>query len=266
MAGHNPLIVMMRVLIIEDEPNAARELSKMLQGLVAELQLLDSLASVQDSIEWLQSNPAPELIFSDIQLGDGLSFEIFTQVQVQAPVIFCTAYDQYAIQAFEVNGIDYLLKPIDPSRLQMAIQKFERLRQSLGVAPSWPQNLEKLLRDLSPIKKSSTFLVQQRESIVPLRSDDILFIHSTDRIVSAFARNQQKYFLNHTMEELEAQLDARLFYRANRQFIIHRDAIGSAEPYFGRKLLLKLNCPVPEAIYVSKPKTGLFLNWWKESF
>lgn len=266
MAGYNSLIAMMRILIIEDEPHAARELSKMLQGLVADLQLLDCLASVRDSIEWLQNNPAPALIFSDIQLGDGLSFEIFAQVQTPAPVIFCTAYDQYAIQAFEANGIDYLLKPIDPRRLQMAIEKYERLRQSFGFVPTWPQNLEKLLRDLNPVKKTSTFLVQQRESIIPLRSDDILFIHCADRMVSAFARNQQKYFLNHTLEEVEAQLDARIFYRANRRYIIHRDAISSAEPYFGRKLLLKLTCKVPEAIYISKPRTGLFLNWWKESF
>lgn len=257
---------MMRILIIEDEPHAARELSKMLQGLVVDLHLLDCLASVQDSIAWLQNNPAPALIFSDIQLGDGLSFEIFTQVQIQSPVIFCTAYDQYAIQAFEANGIDYLLKPIDPTRLQMAIQKYERLRQSFGNIPFWPQNVEKLLRDLSSTKKTSTFLVQQRESIIPLRSDDILFIHCADRMVSAFTRNHQKYFLNHTMEELEAQLDTRIFHRANRQYLIHRDVIGSAEPYFGRKLLLKLNCPVPEPVYISKPRTGIFLNWWKESF
>lgn len=252
----------MDILIIEDEAKAAKELKVMVERLDDGLQVVGIVPSVKTGIEWLQGHPSPQLILSDIQLSDGLSFEIFRTVQPPCPVIFCTAFNHYAIQAFEVNGIDYLLKPIDESKLAGSLRKYERLRQLLGSGTPPPiQRLEQLLGPLLSAAYKSTLLVFKNEKIIPVPTIDIAFIHSAGGIVSAYTKSNQVYFINEVLDELEPQLNPNRFFRANRQFIINRDALVLVEHYFNRRLVAKLAIETPERIIVSKVKAPELLAW-----
>jgi len=251
----------MDILIIEDEAKTAKELKTIIERLDDRMQVVDILPSVEASLEWLESHPSPQLILSDIQLSDGLSFEIFQAVDIKCPVIFCTAFDSYAIQAFEVNGIDYLLKPVDEEKLAKSLQKYEQLKQLMGVSVQpIKQQLKAFMEQLLPSYKQH-LLVFKNEKIIPLKTVDIAFIYSAGGIVKAYTKQNQCYLIREVLDELEPQLDPFCFFRANRQFMINRDVTVLAEHYFNRRLVVKLTVETPESIIVSKMKTPELLAW-----
>lgn len=256
---------MINVLIIEDEIKTAKELKRLIETQRDNMTVVAILASVKASIKWLNENEHPDLIFSDIQLADGISFDIFRQVQVDIPIVFCTAFDEYAIQAFDANGIDYLLKPIDEDKLQRGLNKFEKLingRKADGTDNdlTYKEQLDKLLSQMSKSYKSS-LLIYFQEKIIPIKTDDIDYIHSENGIVTIYMNDKRHYIINYTLDNLESMLNPIEFYKANRQFIIHRSAIANIEHYFTRRLIVKLTQPTPETIIVSKVKAAEFLKW-----
>lgn len=250
----------MRVVIIEDESKTAKELQHMLEHLDNSIQIEAILTSVSAGIKWLRANPAPELIFSDIQLGDGLSFEIFREVKTETPVIFCTAFDEYAIKSFESNSIDYLLKPIEEDALTKSLEKYARLKEHLVASTAYPRNLNNVLTQMDPNYKQS-ILVHYRDKIIPVKVIDIQFIYATGGTVYIYLPNDKNYPVQYTIEQLETMLNPLQFFRANRQFIINRDAISNIEHYFNRKLYVATSCPTPEKIVIGKLKAQPFLKW-----
>jgi two-component system response regulator LytT len=250
----------MRIIIIEDELKTAKELKTMLEELDSDITVECVLRSVSSAVEWLKKNPAPELIFSDIQLGDGLSFEIFKEVQVEAPVIFCTAFDEYAIRAFESNGIDYLLKPIEEDMLQRALEKYLRFKEHSITASQYAGNLQKVLVQMDASYKQN-ILVHYRDKIIPVKVPDIEFIYASNGLVYLYTANNKNYTVHYTIEQLESMLNPQQFFRANRQFIVNRDTIQNIEHYFNRKLFVKTKGETPEKIIISKIKSQPFLKW-----
>jgi DNA-binding LytR/AlgR family response regulator len=254
----------MNVLIIEDEIKTARELKKLVEELRDDITVVDILPSVKAAIAWLESHPEPDLIFSDIQLADGLSFDIYKNTHIHTPVIFCTAFDEYAIRAFEANGIDYLLKPVDENRLQQAFDKYEKLKATFSVEKNeYEKKLENLLAQFTHNYKN-TLLIHFQEKIIPIKTSDISFIYYSHGIVSVHLVNLQKHVIPSTLDELETQLHPGLFFRANRQFIINRNAIVNVEHYFSRRLIVRLNVATTENIIVSKVKAAEFLQWMEK--
>ncbi len=196
----------MRILLIEDELPAARQLSKLLLAARPACQILDTLDSVESAVRWLRALPAPDLVFMDIQIADGLSFDIFRQVEVTAPVVFTTAFDQYAVQAFKVNAVDYLLKPVDPEELEKALSKVENRRSAA------PFDLSMIERFFKKDAYKDRFLVKTGQQMTFLLSTDIAFFRSADGLTQAFTFSGKKYFVEHTLEELERLLDPRDYF------------------------------------------------------
>ena len=250
----------MRVVIIEDELKTAKELKNMLEAMDSDICIEAILRSVLSAVEWLKKNSAPELIFSDIQLGDGLSFEIFKEVQVEAPVIFCTGFDEYAIRAFESNGIDYLLKPIEESKLQRSLEKYLRFKEHSVSASRQAGKLQKLLVQMNAGYKQ-VILVHYRDKIIPVKVTDIAFVYASNGLVYLYTSNGRNYPIQFIIEQLECMFNPQQFFRANRKFIINRETIQSIEQYFNRKLLVKTTCEIPEKIIISKIKAQPFLRW-----
>ena len=219
----------MKTLIIEDEVLAAQALQKLLVDVCPEAEVLTILETIEDSVEWFENNEMPELLFVDIHLADGESFAIFEKVDVTCPVIFTTAYDEYALKAFEVNSIDYLLKPINKKDLQHALDKYNVL-----------------VAGRTEIQK---FMTQ------------IAYLYIDAKTVRIVTFDHKSYYFNLTLDELMEQLDPEQFYRANRQFIIARNAIKDISIWFGNKLCINLNLEAPEKIIVSKAKVSEFKTW-----
>jgi DNA-binding LytR/AlgR family response regulator len=245
----------MNVLIIEDEVKTGKELKRLIEGLDDTIRVLGVLDSVRSAVEWLDAHPAPDLIFSDIQLGDGLSFDIFLRVASNAPVIFCTAFDEYAIQAFQANSIDYLLKPVDEERLRLSLEKYKKLQRwfDKGVLANVASQLS------SGYKR--TILVYLREKIIPVKTSDVAFVHAANGVVSLVTRAGHSYVCQYTMEQLEGMLDPRQYFRANRQYILSREIIQDVEHYFNRRLYVKVAGAPPEKIIISKVRATEFLQW-----
>lgn len=255
----------MKILIIEDEIKTGKELRRLLENVDADIEVIDIMPSVKQSIKWLTDNEAPDLIVSDIQLADGISFDIFSHVHTNTPIIFCTAFDEYAIRAFETNGIDYLLKPVDEGRLKQAVNKYRKLT-TLATSDS-PGNAQKIAMLLSGLERNtkSTLLVYESEKIIPVSVAEIAFIYLAKDELKIHCISGRTYKTSGTLEEMEKQLDSTAFFRANRQFIISRKAIQIAEHYFNRRLLVKMSVETPEHVVISKIRTGDFLKWWENS-
>jgi DNA-binding LytR/AlgR family response regulator len=249
----------MNVIIIEDERKTARELQDILTGIDSEIHILEVLPSVAAATRWFRENPAPDLIFSDIQLGDGLCFEIYKEVTVTAPIIFCTAFDQYAIQAFESNSIDYLLKPLEEEVVERSLKKYHRIREHYS-GNTYQASLNKAMVQMENAYRQ-TILVHYREKMVPVKVADISFIHAANGVVTLHVRAGQEYTIQYTIDQLENMLNRNDFFRANRQFIIHREEITDIEHYFNRRLIIKTNSKTPEKIIVSRLKAQDFLRW-----
>jgi two-component system, LytTR family, response regulator LytT len=268
----------MNVLIIEDEELAVRKLTKLLQDVDDSIQIVGSVASVRASISWLNANPigypnAPDLIMMDIELADGQSFEIFEQTTVSAPVIFTTSYDEYALKAFKVNSIDYLLKPIKRHELESSLAKYRQTRTALvgDNVPAQPINhlgqmnidalVQQLRQHVQPVDFRRRFLVKYLQQWLPIEVSDIAYFYSEEGISLFRTATNQKFSLDYTLDELEAMLDPAQFFRANRQFIVAVDTVQQIHPYFNNKLKLTLK-PTPEAeVLVSRERATDFKKW-----
>jgi len=249
----------MKIVIIEDEQLTAEDLAETIKIADPTASVIAILYSVGESISWLQKNKHPDLIFSDIQLGDGLSFEIFKQVQCLTPIIFCTAYDEYAISAFKTNGIDYILKPFDHVSVASALNKYMQLKSGFN---SNSLSNEKILALFDSIKipLKSAILVYQKDKIFPIRLDDIALFYIELEISHLVTFDMKRYSINNSLDEL-TKIAGESFFRVNRQFIINRKAIKEVSQFFARKLSIVLTIPFKETIIVNKVKATEFLNW-----
>lgn len=248
----------MKALIIEDELMAAKTLKKLLGEVSPDTEIVGVLESIEDSVDWISQHPMPDLIFMDIHLADGSSFTIFDRVTVTCPVIFTTAYDEYALKAFEVNSIDYLLKPISKEALERAIAKYHNLGRGLE-----QQQLEALLKHLGAKPKfKSCFLLPERDKLVPLPTSDIAYAYIDTKTVKLVTFDDKTFYMNQTLDDILAQLDPQMFFRANRQFLISRNAVKDVSVWFGNKLAINLTVETPEKVIVSKARVAEFKAWF----
>lgn len=249
----------MKILIIEDEKLTAKDLSKTLITIDSEIEIVKMVHSVEEAIEFFKTNPVIDLIFSDIELGDGLSFEIFEKLKITTPIIFCTAYNQYALEAFKTFGIDYILKPFSKQTIENALLKFQNLKEKFAKPNEDYSSLMDILKQkINP--QSHSIIIHQGDKIIPLNTQDIAFFFIEDDLVFAYTLDGKKHNLSQSMDNLEKQFQSN-FFRANRQFLVNRNAIKDASHYFSRKILINLNIPFKEQIIVGKLKTTAFSNW-----
>lgn len=250
---------MTQAIIVEDEIGAANNLNLLLKEVAPEIQLLATLSSVEQTAEWLSKNSHPDLAFFDIQLEDGLSFEIFKQVEINFPIIFTTAFNEYAIEAFKVNSIDYLLKPIKEQELRFSLKKYKKLNKG-----NLSQDMiNKILNSLSRYQQPATFLVHYKGKLLPIPEKDFAFFYLENGLVHGCTHSQQTYPIDHTVEYLETRLTSTQFFKANRQYIVSRVAIKEVEFYFNSRLLLKLSPPAKDSVLVSKARVPIFKEWMK---
>lgn len=250
---------MMKVLIIEDEAPAFRRLQKVLEEIDAEIDILEVIDSVDDSVKWLKNHNHPDLIFMDIQLSDGLSFEIFDSVEISKPVIFTTAFDEYMLKAFKVNSIDYLLKPIKKEDLAHSLNKYNSLKHSFG----GQQDLNTLIKQirLDDKKYKSRFLVKMGDRLIAVLTEDIAFFYTHNGLVYLKTHAGRSYVVDFTLDELSQQLDPENFYRVNRQYIINFPSIKSVHKWYKGKLMIETYIPVEDQITVSAEKATEFKDW-----
>ncbi|MPS74978.1 MAG: response regulator transcription factor [Chryseobacterium sp.] len=250
------------IVIIEDEAATARNLEYILKEINPEIQIVKTLQSITQAVDWFALNDKDhDLIFSDIRLSDGLSFEIFRQVNVTKPVIFVTAYNDYAIEAFRNNGIDYVLKPFDTEEIQRTLLKYNTLiAADIKIEQAKSESLLQELQNTTKQFKKS-FLIHYCGRLIPVEAAKINWFHTANEIVYAHMTDGRQYIVEFTLEQLEQELDPSVFFRANRQFIINKNAVEAVEYFFNGRLLVKIH-PLPqEQILVSKAKAMHFRKW-----
>ena len=257
----------MKVLIIEDEPFAQQELIRLLEELDSTLQVEKCVDSVEESVSFLSSAQEKiDLIFMDIQLSDGLSFEIFNQLDVRPPVIFTTAYDEYAIKAFKVNSIDYLLKPVDEDELEKALEKFKRWKGSRKEdekAFFSSSQLEQVLGLYKPAYKSR-LVVKLGDKIKHVESGEIAYFYSEDKVTFIITNSEERFIVNYSLEQVEGMMNPAEFYRLNRKYIAHIKSIQSIDKYFNSRLKITLTPEVEDDVLISRTKVSDFLNWLEQ--
>ena len=248
---------MIRTILIEDERMIAEEFKTILKRASADADLVGSFATVKQSIEWLSSNEAPDLIFSDVQLPDGLSFDIFTRVDVKSPIVFITGYDQFMLNAFEHNGIDYLLKPVDESDLAKALSKYRSFEKHFNSDHAFLNGFRQRTR--------ARLIVKKGIENIALRTDDIVLMYTEEKLVFAIDKEGKKYIVDKKLSELEIELDHNIFFRANRQYIVNIGFIKSYKTYERVKLQVDLLTPnLNHHIVVSQEMAPFFKKWISE--
>lgn len=246
----------MRILIVEDETAANENLVDILAEIDPSIQIAGYTESISQTINWLQTNHLPDLILMDIHLSDGSAFSIFKSIELETPVIFTTAYDEYAIEAFKVNSIDYLLKPIKVEELRYALEKFKKLtRQDIL------QYLSQLIHLQPETKYKDKLLIPVKDKLQPVDLDKISCFYTTDKKTRVYLKNGNSYPYSKTLEQIEASLNPADFIRANKQFIIGRKSVMNITIWFDSRLLITLDIDPPERIYVSKNKAAEFKAW-----
>lgn len=251
----------MKALIIEDEILASRHLLKVLEE-VGNISVVATLESITQTVDWFGKNKQPEIIFMDIHLADGSAFEIFNHINITCPVIFTTAYDDYALRAFKVNSIDYLLKPIEVSDVQAALKKLTELTAT-GTMLSAIDNLITSFRKAAKYK--THFLVPSKaDKLIPVQTSDLACFYIDAGIVKAYSNDGKTYKFDYTLDELTDLLDPGLFFRANRQYLISRAAIKDIDIWFNSRLSVNLKISVPERILISKTRITEFKKWFGE--
>lgn len=246
----------MKIIIIEDEQPAAAKLAADLGRLDAPPEIVAILNSVSAAVRWFQHNPQPDLILSDIELTDGLSFTIFEKVAFSCPIIFITAYDEYWQKAFESNSIDYILKPAKKEKLQAALDKFDKLRQHFSA------NFQQLMdahKESSGFKKR--FLVKQGNNLISVKAEEIAYCYAVNKLICMVDMQGKQYLLDDSLSDIESQLDPSIFYRINRKYVANIDAISRISTYGKGKLLLQLNPPVKDEVIVSPETVQAFKAW-----
>lgn len=252
----------MKVVIVEDEVHNSRMLAGMINKLRPAWEIVETFESVKSAVNYLQFNAEPELYFMDIQLTDGLCFSIFEQVDLKNQVIFTTAYNEYAIQAFKVNSVDYLLKPLKEQKLLEAIEKYEKvagqIRETIN-KENYNEIIEAIRNNEKKFRKR--FLVAGATSFFKIDVKDIAYFYTEERATFAVTFEGKEHVINHTLEKLEEQIDPEMFYRANRGMILNSEAVGKIENYFGGKLIVKLIHPFKIPVTISRLKATAFKDW-----
>ena len=251
----------MRVLIIEDEKPAAEKLKKALYSIQPEIEVLAVLGSVKSARQWIEAQGSPELIFMDIELSDGLSFQLFDQVNINCPIVLTTAYEEYWQESFEQNSIDYLLKPVREEKLRAALQKFEKLKAYFSA------NLKKLndWQAGGSGKSKKRFLVKRGTDYFSIRAEDIAYFYAAHKLVCLVDKTGQKFLLDQSLSDIEKQTDPAQFYRVNRKYLVNLNAIRRIKAYPKSKLLLELEPLVEEEVIVSQESSAEFKAWMEGS-
>lgn len=256
----------MKVLIIEDEELAVKKLQKTLASVDAQAKVVGVTDSIRSSVSWLQQNPSPDLILMDIELADGQSFEIFDKVEIKSTVIFTTSYDEFALKAFKVNSIDYLLKPVQKEDLQAALNKLRNLKTMYGNNNSTASlNVDSLVKELQqklqPKEYRKRFLVKLAQKLVSVDVDEIAYFYSDGRLNFFKTADNRKFVVDYTMDDLEEMLDPDQFFRISRAFYVSVNSIDQIHDYFGNRLLLNLKPAVDKEAIVSREKVTDFKKW-----
>ncbi len=253
----------MKAVIVEDERAAVRNLTALLTDVTPEMEVIAVLDSISESVEWFKEHKSPDLVFMDIHLADGSAFEIFRHIEIACPVIFTTAYDEYALKAFKVNSVDYLLKPIGAEDVRNALKKLELFRSATG-EPESGEDIQGLIRMLRRQESYKThFLVPQKgDKLLPLSVESVYYFYINEGIVKAVTMEGKEYPVSHTLDEIADSLNPMRFFRVNRQYLIARKVIKDIDLWFNGRLSVNLIVPVPEKILISRVRVAEFKEWF----
>jgi DNA-binding LytR/AlgR family response regulator len=252
---------MYKVLVIEDEKPAADWLKQLITKFNPQISVLAVIDSVSGAVEWFQQHPVPDLVFMDIQLADGLSFEIFERVKVLCPVIFTTAYEEYAIKAFKVNSVDYLLKPIAFNELEAAFQKFGNSVPSPQATPAVTIELLNKVREMLNKQYKTRFVIKVGEHLKSINVDDILFFYSLEKATFLCTTDFKTYLIDYSLDRISEMVDEHRFFRINRKYILSNQSIADIIYYSNSRLKIRLKKPGEESIIVSRDKVSAFKDW-----
>lgn len=252
----------MKILIIEDEAPAFRRLQKVLDEIDTSIEIVEVIDSVEDAVKWFNNHAIPDLILMDIQLSDGISFQIFDQIKIKCPVIFTTAFDEYMLKAFKVNSIDYLLKPIKKEDLEQALNKHQDLKNAYSSSNSMI-DLNQLIGQLNMEERrfKSRFLIKKGEQLLSVETQDVSYFITKNGVVYLITKDDNRYLMDFNLDEVMSQLDPEQFYRVNRQYIVAFRSIKATHKYHKGKLLIELNQQTEDALTVSAEKASDFKNW-----
>jgi len=250
----------MRILIVEDEQHAATRLKKLVKELIPEAHIVDTLDTVKRTVAWFKNQAMPDLVLMDIQLADGVSFQVFEQCEVKCPVIFTTAYDEYALKAFKVNSIDYILKPVDKDELQQAFGKLKSLSNNPTHAQNLLSNIEQAMQMLTK-KHKTRFVIKVGEHLKTIEVDNILYFFSQEKITFCTTLEKRDHILDYTLDQLEEMLDKGQFFRINRKYIIHAKSIQDIINYTNSRLRLVLKNCADSDIIVARERVQEFKDW-----
>lgn len=246
----------MRVLIVEDETSAYINLKKILEEVDKTIEITENTESIKQTVKWLENNNAPDLIFMDVHLSDGSAFNIFNLITVEVPIVFTTAYDEYAIEAFKVNSIDYLMKPIEKSEVNRAIEKYRKLNE---------HDLVKYINQLSQLIPSGRYpeklLIPVKDKLIQVTLNQVACFYTSDNSTQIILLDGQKYLYNKSLDSIINTVNPSLFFRANKQFVIAKKHVSDITIWFDNRLLISLMVETPERIYISKNKAALFKQW-----
>ncbi len=257
----------MKILIIEDEELAVKKLKKTLAAVDEDAMVAGTADSIKSAVEWLQENPKPDLILMDIELADGQSFEIFNLVEVKSPVVFTTSYDEYALKAFKVNSIDYLLKPVQQEELAAALSKYKKLKNIYAGKETTTDgfNMDSLVKELQqklqPKEYRKRFLVKQGQKLVSVDVEEIAYFFSDGRLNFFKTSDNRKFVVDYTMDDLEDMLDPESYFRISRSFYVSIASVDKIDDYFGNRLILGLKPAVDKEALVSREKVTDFKKW-----
>lgn len=246
----------MKVLIVEDETSAYINLKKILEEVDNTIEIAENTESIKQTVKWLENNAAPDLIFMDIHLSDGSAFNIFNMITVEVPIVFTTAYDEYAVEAFKVNSIDYLMKPIEKSEVKRAINKYRKLNGNDLM------NYINHLSQLVPLGRyPEKLLIPVHDKLIPIPMNEVACFYTTDNSTQVILLDGQNFFYNKSLDTIVNTVNPSSFFRANKQFVIAKKYISDITIWFDNRLLISLNVETPERIYISKNKAALFKQW-----
>jgi two-component system response regulator LytT len=258
----------MKILIVEDEDLAVKKIQKTLAAVDSEAEVVGITDSIKATVEWLQNNEQPDLILMDIELADGQSFEIFNLLEVKSPVVFTTSYDEYALKAFKVNSIDYLLKPVQKDELHNALEKYRKMKESYssktadeGRDTTLDTLVKELQKKLQPKEYRKRFLVKHAQKLVSVEIGEIAYFFSDGRLNFFKTTDNRKFVVDYTMDELEDMLDPQEFFRISRSFYVSVGSIDKIDDYFGNRLILQLKPSVDKEALVSREKVTDFKKW-----
>lgn len=255
----------MNIFIVEDEHLAVKKLEKTLKSIGQDLHVVGTADSITMAVDWLRTNPTPDLILMDIELADGQSFEIFNQIEVKSPVIFTTSYDEFALRAFKVNSVDYLLKPVQTDELQASLEKLKTLREThsaSSVQPdvrAWVKEIQQALQPQVEFRKR--FLIKHAQKLISIEIDRIAYFFSEEGLSFIKTNDDKKYIIEYTMDEIQDMTDPFQFFRINRSFIVSAKSIDVIQDYFGNRLKLTLKPDLDKEVLVSRERVSTFKEW-----